>query len=106
MPGNIVHNGAVINCPHGGLVTFKPSGPPRVLVSGTPVATSNDQSVITGCANTPACVSVQWNNLAARVRANLSPLLLQSPPSGQGNGACLPGGTPVVVTVQPRVLSS
>jgi uncharacterized Zn-binding protein involved in type VI secretion len=96
-----------MTCPHGGMANFPPSGPPRVLVTGLPVATVANQIVVAGCAAPPTPdVKIQWVNLSARVKVNGQPVLLQAPPSGPGNAVCVgavPPAPPVVMAMQVRV---
>jgi hypothetical protein len=108
MPGFLYHVGAVAICPHGGQVQTISSNV-RVLVSGMPVATISDVSLIAGCpffvgpAYHP-CIKVQWLVPATRVLINGQPALLQS-----STGLCLapdqaPQGPPTIVSTQPRVM--
>jgi hypothetical protein len=97
-------------CPHGGQVLEAPASP-RVLASGMPLATLADQYPIVGCVFNVSgaphpCVRVQWLVPAARVKASLSPVVLQA-----SVGLCLaadqaPQGPPVVVATQPRVIGT
>jgi hypothetical protein len=92
------------------MVTEVPSAP-RVLLGGMPVATIADQYLIAGCllnvASVPhPCVRVQWLVPAVRVKASLSPVVLQT-----SVGLCLaadqaPQGPPVVSATQPRVIGT
>lgn len=111
MPGPLFHVGAPAICPHGGQVTVISSNA-RVLVSGMPVATLADTCVVAGCAFTippgkpQPCIKVQWLVPAVRVLINGQPALLQT-----STGLCLsaeqiPGGPPVIVSTQPRVIGS
>jgi hypothetical protein len=109
MPGFLYHAGASALCPHGGQVMVFPVSP-RVLVSGMPVATMTDPTVVVGCAFTvpPAkpqpCVQVRWLVPAVRVLVNGQPVLLQS-----STGICqspeqIPQGPPVIAATQVRVM--
>lgn len=108
MPGFLLHVGASAICPHGGQITIIPSSP-RVLVSGQPVATFPDTTLVAGCAFTipgpkpQPCIKVQWLVPAARVMVNHQPALLQT-----SQGLCLsaeqiPQGPPNVIAGQVRV---
>jgi hypothetical protein len=107
MPGFLYHVGAAAICPHGGQVAVVPSSP-RVLVSGSPVATMADQHLIAACAFNLAgaphpCLKVQWLVPAARVLVNGQPVLLLA-----STGLCLaadqaPQGPPTITTTQTRV---
>jgi hypothetical protein len=107
MPGPLLHFQARIVCPHGGQGQIAPTNT-RVLVSGFPVATVLDQTLVVGCAFAPVaphpCVKVQWTMPATKVLVNFQPALLQTSP-----GLCLaadlaPQG-PAVVAGQPRVVA-
>ena len=109
MPGFLVHVGAAVQCPHGGVVTEIPVTP-RVWLSGLPVATLADQYPIAGCAFTlpppHPCVRAQWLAPAIRVKASLKPVVLQT-----SVGACVaadqaPQGPPIVTSTQPRVIGT
>jgi hypothetical protein len=111
MPGPLYHVGAVAMCPHGGQVTTVSSNV-RVLVSGVPVATVPDTSLVAGCAFTipgtgpHPCVRVQWLVGAARVLVNGQPPLVQS-----STGLCLapdqaPQGPPIIASTQVRVVAT
>jgi hypothetical protein len=109
MPGPLYHVGATGICPHGGQITTISSNA-RVLVSGMPVATFMDTSLVAGCAFTvppgkpQPCVRVQWLTPAARVLVMGQPALLQT-----SAGLCLspeqiPQGPPSIVVNQARVI--
>ncbi|HEV2777789.1 MAG TPA: hypothetical protein VGX25_00155 [Actinophytocola sp.] len=110
MPGLIVHSGMTMTCPHGGFASILPSGPPRVLVDGMPVATTANQIPVAGCAAQPTPdTKVQWVNVSARIVVDAQPVLLQAPPSGPGNAVCVgaaPPAPPVVAAMQVRVTGS
>lgn len=108
MPGPLYHVGAVAICPHGGQITTVSSNV-RVLVSGMPVATIADQSLVAGCAFTipppQPCIRVQWIVPATRVLINGQPALMQT-----SVGLCLgptqaPQGPATIITTQPRVIA-
>jgi uncharacterized Zn-binding protein involved in type VI secretion len=110
VPGPLVHVGATILCAHAGPATIVSSNA-RVLVSGQPVATVADQTLVAGCpfnvTGAPhPCVRVQWLTPALRVLVNGQPALLQT-----STGLCLaadqaPQGPPVVAAAQPRVVGA
>ena len=110
MPGPIYHVGAVAICPHGGQVTTISSNA-RVTVSGMPIATIADQSLVAACAFNVSgapmpCVRVQWLVPAVRVKVMGLPVLLQT-----STGLCLnptqaPQGAPIIVSTQPRVIAT
>jgi hypothetical protein len=109
MPGPLYHVGAAAICPHGGQLVVVPSTP-RVLVSGQPVATMADTTLVAGCVFTvppgkpQPCVRVQWLVPATRVFIMGQPVLIQT-----STGLCLspeqiPNGPPTIVAPQPRVV--
>jgi hypothetical protein len=111
MPGPLYHVGATGICPHGGQITTISSNA-RVLVSGMPVATFADTSLVAGCVFTvppgkpQPCVKVQWLTPATRVLVMGQPALLQI-----SAGLCLspeqiPQGPPSIVVNQPRVIGT
>ena len=109
MPGPLYHVGAVAICPHGGQISTISSNV-RVLVSGMPVATMADQSLVAGCAFTipppQPCIRVQWIVPAARVLVNGQPALIQT-----SLGLCLgptqaPQGPATIISTQPRVIAA
>jgi hypothetical protein len=109
MPGPLYHVGATGICPHGGQITTISSNA-RVLVSGMPVATFADTSLVAGCVFTvppgkpQPCIKVQWLTPATRVLVMGQPALLQI-----STGLCLspeqiPQGPPSIVVNQARVI--
>ena len=104
MPGPILHLGATVLCGHGGqAVPTMPS--PRVLVSGSPVATIAAPYSVAGCAfpGPPGpCVTGLWIVGAVRVTTLGQPVAIQT-----GVGVCAPNGAPLVaVAMQPRVIAT
>jgi hypothetical protein len=107
MPGFLLHVGASAICPHGGQITIIPSSP-RVLVSGQPVATFADTTLVAGCAfvvgtKPQPCIKVQWLVPAARVMVNHQPALLQTSPGLCQSAEQIPQGPPNVIAGQVRV---
>ncbi len=111
MPTPLFHVANTTMCPHGGQGQTISSNV-RVLVSGLPVATIADQTLIAGCPFTlpvpkpSPCVRVQWLVPAVRVLVMAQPALLQT-----STGLCLspeqaPQGAPLVPANQPRVLGT
>jgi hypothetical protein len=108
MPGFLLHVGASAICPHGGQITIIPSSP-RVLVSGQPVATFADTTLVAGCAFTVGpkpqpCIKVQWLVPAARVMVNHQPTLLQTSAGLCTSAEQIPQGPPTVIAGQMRVM--
>jgi len=108
MPGFLLHVGATAICPHGGQVSIIPSSV-RVLVSGQPVATFADTTLVAGCAFTvppskpQPCIKVQWLVPAARVMVNHQPALLQTSTALCQSAEQIPQGPPTVIAGQIRV---
>ncbi len=106
MPGFLLHVGASAICPHGGQVTIIPSSP-RVLVSGQPVATFADTTLVAGCAfiagtKPQPCIKVQWLVPAARVMVGGQPALLQTSQGLCQSAEQIPQGPPTVIAGQMR----
>jgi hypothetical protein len=108
MPGFLLHVGASAICPHGGQITIIPSSP-RVLVSGQPVATFADTTLVAGCAFTlpggkpQPCIKVQWLVPAVRVRVGGQQALLQTSSGLCQSAEQIPQGPPNVIAGQVRV---
>ena len=110
MPGPILHAGATLTCPHGGMITIIAASP-RVLVNGMPAAVLTDQGLVAGCAfivgvKPQPCVTTQWIVGAARVLAGGQPVLISPPVAFTQSIEQIPGGPPIVAQVQPRVLAT
>src|SRR6266849_2975503 len=96
MPGYIVHEQAQMQCPHGGTVTAT-AGQAKVKASQQALDTSSSQITVSGCpfqvpigtgTKPQPCVTVQWTDIAGRVKISGTPAILQSAPSGSGEGIC------------------
>lgn len=105
MPGNLVHQGAVVLCAHGGQAM--PAVPnARVSVSGQATIALNGPWTITGCPFPPTsggpCATATWSVGTARVTSSGQPLVFST-----GVASCLPTGVPLTVTsVQPRAVAT
>ena len=105
MPGNLVHQGAVVICGHGGQAT--PAGTnPRVSVSGQATVLLALPWTGAGCPNPPAsggpCATGVWSVGTTRVTSMGQPLVLST-----GVATCAPTGAPLTVTtVQPRAVAT
>jgi uncharacterized Zn-binding protein involved in type VI secretion len=104
----VLHQGAVVQCPHGTPAQPAPSQV-RATTNGQPLLTQADMFTVAGCpfqlpGPTPSpCVQVRWITSSVRVRASGLPVLLQS-----SNSLCLaatqaPQGPAIVAAVSPRV---
>lgn len=108
MPGFLLHVGAALLCSHGASANIN-SANTRVRVSGQPVATHNDATLVAGCPfMTPdrkpqPCVKVLWNMPAARLRINGQPPLLQSSAGLCQSTEGIPQGPPIIAATQTRV---
>lgn len=105
MPGQVLHLGAAIVCPHGG------QGLPvatniRTLVNGNPTLLVSDLFLIAGCPAAPRpCTQISWSAPAARVLVSGQPVL-----TATSVGQCLSAdgvtqGRPTVASVQHRVIA-
>jgi hypothetical protein len=106
----VLHTGAVVTCSHGGKVQFTPSQV-RAQASGTPICTTADKGVVSGCPGVSGvvCTVVSWVNASTRVKANGVPVLVQAPPPagpvpGGGTVAGPPPPVPLVWAMQMRVI--
>jgi hypothetical protein len=103
MPGFLLHQGATVQCVHGGQA--QPTSPnPRVMVSNQPIVTQQVPYAITACpfnvSSSPVpCVTAQWTSAATRVTSGEMPVLLID-----SQAICAPNSTPLVIQVaQTRV---
>ena len=109
MPGPILHAGATLTCPHAGTLTIIAASP-RVTVNGMNVAVLTDQGLVAGCAfavgpKPQPCVTTKWITGATRVTASGQPVLIAPPVAFTQSADQIPGGPPIVVQVQPRVVA-
>lgn len=110
MPGPILHAGATLTCPHGGAINILAVSP-RVLVGGAPAAVLTDQGLVAGCAfvvgpKPQPCVTTKWMMGAMRVLAGGQPVLIAPPAAFTQSIEQIPGGPPIVIQVQPRVIAT
>jgi hypothetical protein len=108
MPGFVLHEGAVVQCAHGGMV--QPTVPsPRVSVMGMPIITAGAPWTVAGCAFPPPpvangpCALAEWllPTAALRVMSMGMPVLVQS-----SQAICTPTGTPVIVGQTQRLVTA
>lgn len=108
MGAPVLHQGAVVQCPHGIPAQPAPSQV-RVSTNGQVLLTQSDVFTIAGCpfqlpGPTPSpCVQVRWITASLRVKASGLPLLLQSSSSLCLAATQAPQGPAVVAGVSPRV---
>ena len=93
MPGFLLHAGATVICPDGGLATPSQTDS-RVTVDGQPIVTLSSNFVIAGCtlSGNARCQTAHFVTAANRVTANGQPVLLSD-----SKGICEPSGTPLVI---------
>jgi hypothetical protein len=102
--GFLLHEGATVNCSHGGQAQPTVTNP-RVKVAGQAVVTQSPPWTISGCSmptppngNGP-CVTATFSSGATRVKAGGQPVLLLD-----SQATCTPTGTPLMVAqTQTRV---
>jgi uncharacterized Zn-binding protein involved in type VI secretion len=108
MASELYHVNATTLCPHGGNASTISSST-RVKVSGMPVATLSDTTLVAGCAFTvpvkgpQPCVKVQWLTPATRVKVMGNPVLLKTSTGLCQSAEQIPQGPPNVVATQTRV---
>lgn len=100
--GEVLTQGAVVLCTHAGQA--QPTIPlARVRLSGQAAVGASTPYLITGCTQTPPCVTAVWTSSAQRVRSVGVSLVL-----ADSTGVCVPNGTDIVVAAsgQSRVTAS
>jgi hypothetical protein len=109
MPGPVLHAGAIATCPHGGPLNIIAASP-RVTVGGMPVAVLTDQGLVTGCAfvagvKPQPCVTTRWIAGATRVLAGGQPVLINPCIALCLSAEQIPGGPPIILGSQTRVIA-
>ena len=105
MPGNILHQGATVQCSHAGSAT--PTVPStRVFVGGQAIVTLSSPYTVAGCTLPPnaggPCATATWISGATRVTSMGQPVVINT-----GQATCVPTGTPLLPTVsQTRVTAT
>jgi len=94
MPGFLLHDGATVQCAHGG--RGKPIATnPKVSVSKQQTVFLSMQWSISGCANPPSaggpCTMGTFTVGTTRVTSNSQPLAIFG-----GTGTCIPTGVPLL----------
>jgi hypothetical protein len=113
MPGFLIHQNALIQCPHLSPITVVPPSPPRVFVNAImPVLTvANVPTVAPGCTFTlpgpkpSPCVRVQLTS-ATRVFINAQPAAILTPAVLCLNAEQVPQGPPNSMAIQTRVIAT
>ena len=108
MPGNLMHVGATVVCPHGGQATVQPNQSRATLASQAAVTTASLYTVA-GCAfmvgtKPQPCVTARWTSPSTRIKVNGTPVLLSAPPGICQSGEQIPQGPAAVSVVQTRVV--
>lgn len=109
MPGAILHQGAQVQCSHGG--TAQPTSVnPKVTVGGQPIVLATATYAVSGCTMPPPtagngpCVTAQFipASAATKVTSNGQPVLLSA-----SQATCIPTGTPLIIsTTQTKVTAT
>jgi hypothetical protein len=107
MSGCLLHANAKIQCSHSAQVQSI-IAQNRVRVSGQPVATVNDQYLVSGCPFTVAtkpqpCARVQWSTPSMRVKVLGQKVLLDTTPGVCYSAENSPQGKANPVQYQTRV---
>ncbi len=108
MGSPVLHQGAMVQCPHGIPAQPVPSQV-RVMTNSQPLLTQSDVFTIAGCpfqlpGPTPSpCVQVRWVTASLRVRASGVPVLLQTSSSLCLAATQAPQGPAIIAAVSPRV---
>lgn len=111
MPGLLIHQGALTNCPHAGSIQVVPPAPPRVFVSGMPALTVANVPTVIGCSFTlpgpkpQPCVRVQVTP-AARVFISAQPAAILTPTVLCLSAEQAPQGPPLATAIQQRVTAT
>lgn len=115
MPGLLIHQGALIQCPHQGAVTAPPPAPPRVFVNGAQAVFSvKEIHTVAGCTfqvPVPAgtkpqpCVKVLLE-AATRVFISGSPAVILTPTAICQSVEQIPQGPPNSSPIQTRVIAT
>lgn len=95
MPGFLLHQGATVNCMHGGTATPTVVSP-NVFVDGMPVTMQPYPYAVAGCGlapDKPFCVAANWITAATKVFVNGIPVLLFD-----SQATCPAPGTGVIVS--------
>jgi hypothetical protein len=112
MPGLLIHQGALTNCPHAGSIQVVPPVPPRVFVNlTTPALTVANVPTVVGCTFTvpgpkpQPCVRVQVTP-ATRVFINGQPAAILTPTVLCLSAEQAPQGPPNSMAIQKRVIAT
>jgi hypothetical protein len=97
---NLLHQGATVQCIHGGQAQPTVTDQ-RVTVGNQQVVTQSAPYTVAGCSNPiqagGPCVTATFTSAATRVRANGQPVLLSD-----SQAICSPTGTLTIVSTQMR----
>ncbi|GAA3636031.1 hypothetical protein GCM10023079_27850 [Streptomyces chitinivorans] len=100
MPGEVMHTGTAVGCPHGGRASAADADAHGVLVDGLPAATGALVHTVTGCRHTVdgvpvPCTTVRWTPAEGGVTADGSPLLVEGTPGMCFTARLVPQGQPL-----------
>jgi len=88
MSGFIIHDGALLTCPHTTGQASPDQVDTRVSVSGQAIMTLMRTYTIKGCPQTPPCSKAAWIKGAQRVTAGGFPVAVHN-----GQSLCVPSGS-------------
>ena len=105
--GQVVSVIATLTCPHSAPVLLVSSNS-RVLLSGQPAMTVQDQFTVVGCAFTVGpkaqpCQRVEWTAPAVKVTVSKQKVILSDSQGQCWSADNIPQGPPRVIATQPRV---
>lgn len=108
MAGRTLTTASRLQCPHGGTVNII-SGHHKVSAGGSPVATTADTFIITGCPFLlppfipSPCVTLRWIVSDAAVSISGSPTLSETSAGLCLSAAALPQGPVVILQAEPAL---
>ena len=88
MSGFIIHDGALLTCPHTTGQASPDQVDTRVSVSGQAIMTLTRTYTITGCLQNTPCSKASWVTGSKRVTASGSPVAIHN-----GQSLCIPSGS-------------
>jgi uncharacterized Zn-binding protein involved in type VI secretion len=107
MASEFFHVNASAQCPHATGQVLVTSVNTRVTVSGLAVATTADRFTVASCpqpaSNKPPCLTVQWSQVASRVKVMGKPVVLRSSRGQAYDASQALQGTVSVTATQTRV---
>ncbi|MCB5911746.1 hypothetical protein [Streptomyces pinistramenti] len=110
MSGGLVHAGAVISCPHGGVAAaLSGAAGHAVLMGGLPVRTAGEVPTIVGCRHTAdgvpvPCTTVRWTADSGGVLVDGVPVVTDGTAGMCFTAGLVPQGPPVVAVMRGGVM--